>query len=95
MDSRNLMNEHQQLGLMRCQCLHHGREGGGFPAVPAAVAVPAAPSAPGVPDWPPFELSSRQMLEIGAELKVVTDVRGTRVNALTRATGGSLTAASP
>ena len=53
------------------------------------------PSAPGVPDWPPFELSSKQMLEIGAELKIVSDVRGARVSALTRATGGSLTAPSP
>ena len=53
------------------------------------------PSAPGVPDWPPFELSSKQMLEIGVELKVVSDVRGPRVSALTRATGGSLTAPSP
>ena len=35
------------------------------------------------------------MLEIGAELKIVSDVRGARVSALTRATGGSLTAPSP
>ena len=53
------------------------------------------PSAPSVPDWPPFELSSKQMLEIGVELKVVSDVRGPRVSTLTRATGGSLTAPTP